>query len=70
MCGTADWEWAVDQYAYVASLHVCQGCALRENSKEIAKDVPGGTITLLSGELKKAELARQREQYLARRKGS
>ena len=69
LCGTAEYEWT-DQYAFVPSVNVCKGCQMRENARDMAKDVPGGTIVLLSGAAKKEELARQREQYLASRKKS
>lgn len=69
MCGTADYEWDADKFAYVAHVNVCRGCALREQSSDLAKDVPGGSVVLLSGEAKKAALDEQRRQYLASRKG-
>jgi hypothetical protein len=70
LCGTADWEWEENQYAYIASVNVCQGCAMKDNAREMGKDIAGSTIVLLSGEAKKAELARQREAYQSsRRKG-
>lgn len=63
MCGTAAFEWDADQFAYVAAVHVCKGCALREQSREMAADTAGASVVLVSGEAKKAELARQREAY-------
>jgi len=70
MCGTTDYEWDADKYAYIPSVQVCRGCAMRDNSKEMAKDVPGGTVVLLTGAAKKEELARQREKYRSSRKKS
>lgn len=64
MCGTAEWEWE-GSYPFLPSVHVCKGCAMRDNAREMAKDVPGGTVVLLSGKAKQVELAKQREQYLA-----
>jgi hypothetical protein len=68
MCGTSAYEWESDPYFYAPSVHVCQGCAMKENSRESARDVPGGTVVLLSGAAKKAELQRQAELYRASRK--
>jgi len=67
-CGTADWEWSEDKFAYMPTVHVCQGCKLREAARDDAKDVDGGTIVLVSGAAKEAALAEQREKYLASRR--
>lgn len=67
MCGTSSWEWEADQFAYVAAVHVCPGCKLREAAREDAADMTGGSIILISGEAKKAALAKQRAAYLASR---
>ena len=67
-CGTSAWEWSDDPRAYIPAVHTCKGCSLREQSREMAKDVPGAWVVLVSGEAKKAELARQRESYRASRR--
>lgn len=66
-CGTASWEWAADRQAYIPHVHVCRGCALREQSADMGRDVPGGTVVLLGGDAKKQALAEQRAAYLASR---
>ena len=68
MCGTADWEWSEDKFAYMPTVHVCEGCKLREAARDDAKDIDGGTIILVSGAAKEAALAEQREKYLASRR--
>lgn len=68
MCGTAAWEWEEDPRGFAPSVHVCRGCALREQSKEMASNVPGGTVVLVTGKAKEAELAKQREEYQAQRR--
>ena len=68
MCGTSDWQWDEEKYAFIPSVQVCRGCAMRDSARDMAKDVPGSTIILLSGEMKRAELAKQREQYQKSRK--
>lgn len=68
MCGTAEYEWESDPYYYMPGIHVCKGCAMKDNARETVKDVPGGSVVLLSGAAKKAELKRQADQYRASRK--
>jgi hypothetical protein len=36
MCGTADWEWADDQYAYEPVQELCRGCQMKENAADDA----------------------------------
>lgn len=67
-CGTAGWEWSEDRFAYLATVHVCEGCKMRDAARDDAKDVTGGTIVLVSGAAKEAALAEQREKYLASRR--
>lgn len=57
-CGTADWEWEEDRYAYEPILHQCHGCYLREISSEEAQGVAGGRMALVPKEVAK----RMREQ--------
>lgn len=57
-CGTADWEWEEDRYAYEPVVHQCWGCYLKELSKDDAVDMPGGRIVLQP----KAVASRLRDQ--------
>lgn len=65
MCGTAPWEWEEDRFAYMATVHVCEGCKHREAARDDARNIDGGTIILVSGAAKEAALAEQRDKYLA-----
>jgi len=46
MCGTAQWEWEEDRYAYEPLPIQCYGCYLREVSKE-DETPPGTRMTLV-----------------------
>ena len=47
MCGTAEWEWKADRYAYHSALHVCLGCQNIELSSEDQDTAPGGKMVLI-----------------------
>lgn len=34
MCGTAQWEWEADPFAYAPVHHTCHGCRLKEAMSE------------------------------------
>ena len=46
-CGTSDWEWEEDRYAYEPATVQCHGCYLKEISRDEASDLPGSRITLM-----------------------
>ena len=47
-CGTAQWEWDDDKFAYSAGTHHCRGCFLLEAAMEDQTDpIPGSRIVLL-----------------------
>lgn len=46
MCGTADWEWDENPYAYEPIARRCQGCYLKDTAQEDSKNLPGTTIVL------------------------
>jgi len=45
-CGTAEWEWEEDRYAYEPAVHQCWGCYLKELSSDDASGLAGGRIVL------------------------
>ena len=45
-CGTADWEWEEDFYAYEAMTMQCRGCFIKEASNEDEKPL-GTRVTLV-----------------------
>jgi hypothetical protein len=50
-CGTAEWEWAEDRFAYVAEDHVCLGCLAKGSAEkrnaDATKDNPGLQVRLV-----------------------
>ncbi|CAB4194547.1 hypothetical protein UFOVP1264_2 [uncultured Caudovirales phage] len=47
MCGTAEWEWNEDKYAYEPINKQCWGCYRKEMAREESDTLPGSTITLV-----------------------
>ena len=47
LCGTADWEWAEDQYAYEPQEQWCKGCYLKDITNETKDNLPGTTVRLI-----------------------
>lgn len=45
-CGTAQWEWEEDRYAYEPATVQCHGCYLKHVSNE-DNPMPGSRIVLL-----------------------
>lgn len=45
MCGTSDWEWEADPYAYVPMPHRCKGCMLKETLAD-DEDTKGKGVTI------------------------
>lgn len=37
MCGTADWEWEENPYAYEGVIRHCQGCMIKDAMKDDAQ---------------------------------
>lgn len=46
MCGTAEWEWEENQFAYEPIAHRCPGCYLKDTAQEDSKNLPGTTVVL------------------------
>lgn len=47
MCGTAEWEWAADRFAYEPVQKRCHGCYLKDISQEDGQTTPGTNVVLL-----------------------
>lgn len=49
MCGTAEWQWAEDENAYEASVHICKGCQRKDWAREEQGDekTPAGASWVL-----------------------
>ena len=47
LCGTADWEWEEDRFAYEPVLHQCWGCYYKSVYYDsLGKPAPGTTVEL------------------------
>lgn len=46
-CGTADWEWEEDRFAYEPVSLQCHGCYLKAVAHDDASDVPGTRVALV-----------------------
>lgn len=66
MCGTAQWEWAENKYAYEAVSQFCQGCYIKHVTDD-DNALPGTTVTLLPTSGQSAAKRRVKEQRLAER---
>jgi hypothetical protein len=47
MCGTAEWEWSEDPYAYEVIMVQCPGCYRKEVAGEDAEKQPGSRMSLI-----------------------
>lgn len=47
MCGTAEWEWEEDRFAYKPITVQCHGCYLKSVAEEGEQRAPGTRITLV-----------------------
>lgn len=49
MCGTADWEWEQNRFAYTAMDEFCQGCYQKSvfSDQESNKSLPGTSVKLV-----------------------
>ena len=71
MCGTAEWEWEENRYAYEPVEHFCMGCYLKHMAGEDGGSMPGTTITLLPSTGRSAAKRRvdAKRKWEARRRG-
>ena len=46
MCGTADWEWEDNKFAYEPVMRTCMGCYYKEIAREGQDIGPGVTVML------------------------
>lgn len=47
MCGTAEWEWREDHFAYQPLFHTCRGCQLKDLMNDDDAPRPKGTTVRL-----------------------
>jgi len=46
LCGTAQWEWAENRYAYEPAVRICRGCEMKESVSNETNRQPGLTVEL------------------------
>lgn len=46
MCGTSDYEWEDNKFAYEPVAKLCRGCYLKDTAGDDSKNLPGTTIVL------------------------
>lgn len=46
LCGTADWEWEQDRYAYEPVTKLCRGCEIKESVSQQTDSRPGVSVEL------------------------
>lgn len=47
LCGTAEWEWKENRFAYEPEEQFCQGCYLKSVASEGQSSLPGTTVELI-----------------------
>lgn len=47
LCGTAEWEWEENKFAYEPEERFCRGCYLKHIAGEDRNSLPGTTIELV-----------------------
>lgn len=63
MCGTAEWEWEDNQYAYAPIEQHCRGCYLKRMAEDDSgTSLPGTTVNLIPTD---SEAYRQLQRRLA-----
>lgn len=64
LCGTADWEWDEDPFAYVAITTGCRGCMMTETLSADQANTPGpkGSRVRLFPRLTAERIARETEE--------
>ena len=47
LCGTAEWEWEQNKFAYTAMERTCKGCQKKALASDAEHTMPGTTIELV-----------------------
>lgn len=50
MCGTSEWEWREDRFAYEAATRTCFGCQRLDAAREEHRTAPGVSMVLIPKE--------------------
>lgn len=65
MCGTAEWEWELDRFAYEPVVKICRGCEIKESVSDQTNRQPGLSVELASSRGIEAARRAQAQQRLA-----
>lgn len=68
MCGTAQWEWDENRFAYEALETTCQGCYIKEQVSRDSERNPGVTVELRPTGTREAAQRRVTARNKARRR--
>lgn len=68
MCGTAEWQWEENKFAFMPVENWCKGCYLKSVSSEEAGTAPGTTIALVPTTPERLAEQEEREKRRARMK--
>jgi len=47
MCGTSQWEWDNDKFAYEGAINECRGCMIKDAAQEDVPSSAGRTVVLV-----------------------
>lgn len=68
LCGTAQWEWDEDRYAYTTEEKFCKGCYYKHVQSEGHDRLPGTTVELTKLTLTQKAQLQVREAERARKR--
>lgn len=66
LCGTADWEWEADRFAYEPVVEVCHGCRMKDMMRDEATQ-PGSSVVLVTKERAQQLHANAKNRQIPRR---
>lgn len=65
MCGTADWEWDENKFAYEPISHFCRGCYLKDTHQKDGQTLEGTTTVLVPSDTLTNEFREKAAKYEA-----
>lgn len=65
MCGTADWEWEENKFAYEPVSHFCRGCYLKDTHQKDGQTLEGTTTVLVTSDSITTEFREKAARYEA-----
>ena len=69
MCGTSEWEWEENKFAYEPQSHFCRGCYLKDTHQKDGQTLEGTSTVLVPAEQitweQRERQARHEQQQIA-----